>query len=215
MREHWIKKTGAPDLLLLVLGWAADEHIAEHVAPEGYDVLCTFDYRDLRPLEASLATPYRRVVLAAWSFGIWAAETICRNIPPDRAIALNGTPYPVDDRLGIPRRAMSVTLKGIRRSGTEAFERKTYAEHYERIAARRPVRTNEELCDELSALCERSAAPYTPHIGWDRAVVGLRDEIFPVPNMLACWGDKAVTADLPHYPFGDLPLFCDLLNPKP
>jgi len=215
MREHWIKKEGAPDLLLLVLGWASDERTAGHVAPPGYDVLCTFDYREIRPLEAALTAPYRRVVLMAWSFGVWAAETLCRDLPLDRAVALNGTPYPVDDRRGIPRKSMLVTLKGIRRSGIEAFERKAYAEHYERIAALPTDRTDEERCDELSALYERSAEPYRPRIGWNRAVVGLRDTIFPVANMLACWGERAVTADLPHYPFGDLPLLYDLLNPKP
>ena len=131
MREHWIKKEEGPDLLLIALGWACDERAAAHVVPDGYDVLCTFDYRDIRPLPPGLAAPYRRIVLLAWSFGVRAAERICRDIPLDRAIALNGTPYPVDDRLGIPRRSMLVTQKGIRRAGTEAFARKAYAEYYE------------------------------------------------------------------------------------
>ena len=212
MREHWIKKEEGRDLLLIALGWACDERAAAHVVPDGYDVLCTFDYRDIRPLPPGLAAPYRRIVLLAWSFGVRAAERICRDIPLDRAIALNGTPYPVDDRLGIPRRSMLVTQKGIRRAGTEAFARKAYAEYYDPATSSPRDRTNEELCDELSVLCDLSAEPHTPRIEWNRAVVGLRDGIFPVPHMLACWGDRALTADLPHYPFGDPKPLYDLLK---
>ena len=107
---------------------------------------------------------------------------------------------------------MLVTQKGIRRAGTEAFARKAYAEYYDPATASPRDRTNEELCDELSVLCDLSAEPHTPRIEWNRAVVGLRDGIFPVPHMLACWGERALTADLPHYPFGDPKPLYDLLK---
>ena len=103
-------RDGNPGLILFMLGWAADHHAVEHLAPEGYDMLCVYDYRTLEPFAAEEFSAYRNVTLFAWSFGVWAAERTCRDVAPDCAVALGGTPYPVDDRFGIPRRVFLLSL---------------------------------------------------------------------------------------------------------
>lgn len=75
-------------------------------------MLVLYDYRTLEPLAAADTASYGQITLLAWSFGVWVAEQVCRDIPFRRAVALNGTPLPVDARYGIPPQAMAVTRQG-------------------------------------------------------------------------------------------------------
>ena len=95
------------------------------------------------------------------------------------------------------------TLRGLRGSGAETFNRRAYGADYDRLAPFFDERPFEDKLDELGVLFERSAEPYTPSLDWTAAVVGDRDAIFPPANMLAYWKEKAVVKPLPHYPFGD------------
>ena len=45
MEQHWIVKERNRDLIVFALGWASDFHAVAHIRPEGYDILCTNDYR--------------------------------------------------------------------------------------------------------------------------------------------------------------------------
>ncbi len=205
MEKHWLKKEGNRSLAIFALGWAADYRAVEHIRPEGYDRLCLYDYRSLEPVTREEVAGYGRIVLFAWSFGVWVSEQLFREIPLSRAVALNGTPFPVDDRYGIPVRAFAVTLRSIAAAGTEEFDKRAYGEYYKNIAgiAGRDLKA---LSEELATLHRLSAEPYAPALAWDRAVVGTRDRIFPPANMEAYWGAKALRADMPHYPFGNTAL---------
>lgn len=130
MQTHWIKREGEDELLLFVLGWGADPHAVEHIRPDGYDSLAVFDYRVREPLSSSLNSEYGRIHLFAWSFGVWAAEQIATELDLYQAVALNGTPLPINDRYGIPERAFSVTLRGIPRSGCEGFNLRAYGDSF-------------------------------------------------------------------------------------
>lgn len=213
MQKYWIKRQGNPDLILVVLGWACDPHAVEHLTFPGYDLLCTCDYRTLEPLDRAEFGTYGRVILFAWSFGVWVSEQICREVPLHRAVAFNGTPYPVDDRFGIPRKALMVTLKGIHKVGIEAFNRRTYGASYDRLAPYFETRPLEERVDELQFLFETSMLPYTPSLPWNDAVIGREDVIFPPKNMIAYWGNKAHLTSGPHYPFGDPEVLREYLDP--
>lgn len=157
MEKHWLKREGNPSLILFVLGWAADSRVVEYIRPEGYDMLCLYDYRTIEPVAQEELAEYRSVHLFAWSFGVWVAEQVLRGIPLAQAVALNGTPRPVDDRYGIPSRAFRVTLRGIAAAGTDAFNRRAYGEYYDTAGSLTPSRTAEELHEELATLYEMSA----------------------------------------------------------
>lgn len=193
-------------MLVIVLGWAADHRVVEHIAPSGYDVLCIYDFREIEPLDAALLEPYRTKTLFAWSFGVWAAEQIFSGVKFDGAVAFNGTPYPVHEQYGIEPRRFLLTLRSIKAQGSEKFNRRTYGQYYDRFAPVLSPRGIAADTEELERLSKFSAAPYTPAIEWDKAVVGERDEIFPPENMSRFWQSLAVSLPLPHYPFGDLEL---------
>lgn len=134
MEQHWIVKERNRDLIVFALGWASDFHAVAHIRPEGYDILCTDDYRTIESVDPATVAGYRRIYLFAWSFGVWVSELIFRGIPFYKTVALNGTPLPVNNRYGIPPKSFAVTLKGIARTGIEAFNRRTFGNFYDTIA---------------------------------------------------------------------------------
>ncbi len=207
MQRDWIVCDGNPALIVLFLGWGAGPGIVEHIRPAGCDVLCLSDYRSIEPLSRNDMTGYSRVVVAGWSFGVWAAEQALCDLPPemlpDSAVAFCGSPFPVDRRYGIDPRRMAVTLRGFRAGGMDEFLRRTYGVWYDHLAPQFPVRPVAELIDELEILAVESQRPYSPSIAWDRAVIGAGDEIFPRENLENYWLERAEVLPLPHYPFGD------------
>lgn len=205
MQEYWLRRGGtaaealhARSLTIFVLGWAADWRVLGGLPADG-DVVALYDFREIG--EWRVPSGYTYIYMYAWSFGVLAAEKIfTQGHKFTRAVALNGTPKPVDERFGIAPRRMAATLRGLAAGGMEAFERRAYAEHYDRLRGVLSPRGLDANIQELNALCALDA---TPHIAWDAAVVGTRDEIFTAENQLAYWGALAQEVDAPHYPFGE------------
>lgn len=205
MELHWLNRSQSDRLILFALGWAADHRIVEHIRPEGYDILTLYDYRpgsgDAGRLRDEVEK-YPRRWLVAWSFGVWAAERALGGIGFEGALALNGTPFPVDDLYGIEPRRLAVTLRGLRSGGMEAFDRRAYGDDYPRLRHLLSPRPLGDNIAELEFLAEASVRQYEPSIRWDGAVVGSGDKIFPPENMARYWGSRARLLPLPHYPFG-------------
>lgn len=218
MEKQWLVKEGNPDLIIFALGWSCDAQAVERIRPAGYDILCIFDYRTLYPVAESETEAYRRVYLFAWSFGVRVSESVFRKISFYKTVALNGTPYPVHNRFGIPVRPFLLTLRSIRTAGTEAFERRTYGKYYPIAAAWPPSRSLEDKARELEALHELSQVEADEPFTWDEALVGSKDLIFPPDNQLACWKERypdtrITTAEgMPHYPFSEGRILLRLLE---
>lgn len=218
-------------VIVFAAGWAGSDELVRHLArPEGYDLLCLFDYRSLpsaaeaRELYAQIA-PYRHKHLIAWSFGVWAAERIFgdTDLLWDGAVAVNGTPIPVHDTYGIPVRAFAVTERSIATAGTGKFlERmcgtpETLREYYKHRSTRGIEEIGEELRRLREGAAETAAVSTTTHPGfWTRAVVGAKDAIFPPANMTRYWTEAGVPilhdAELPHYPLAEADILSRLIH---
>lgn len=204
MEFHWLRRGQNDRLVLFVLGWAADYRVVEHIGLPGCDVLAVYDYGG--GLDDGLAEKiagYGDVRLLAWSFGVWVAERLLAGVELTRAVALNGTPVPVDALYGIEPRRMAVTLRGLKAGGMEAFDRRAYGEHFDRLRPVLSPRLQERNIAELEYLVEASAAGHAASLRWDKAIVGSEDLIFPPENMVRYWGSRAEVLPLPHYPFAD------------
>lgn len=83
MKQVWlIQSPGNRRLILFMLGWGATPNAVQQLPfPEGYDVLCCYDHRQLAPLAAEDFAGYERIYLFAWSFGVWVAEQSCQALP--------------------------------------------------------------------------------------------------------------------------------------
>ncbi len=219
MEKRWLVKAGHPNLLILALGWACEPQSVAHIQPTGYDILCLYDYRSLEPLSPNEIGHYRTFDLMAWSFGVMMSEQILASLPIRQALALNGTPRPVDDRFGIPVRPFRLTLRGLRTAGTTLFEQRTYGDFYATASGWPASRSLEDKIEELETLYKRTEQPAQTLWNWHTALIGGRDLIFPPDNQRACWQSYTPSVriveipEAPHYPFADAHTIIELLNP--
>ncbi len=209
MEKTWLHREGNQDLVIFILGWAATPNAVRHIELPGCDVLACYDYRSIAPLRAEDYAGYRRLYLFAWSFGVWVAEQCCRELPLHRAIALNGTPFPVDERYGMRLRAVLRSMRALARAGgANPFESEAQGGIRHMPRGPFPERSVAEKIDELNLLAEWSRENSGPHLHWDAAFIGDKDEIFPPARMRDWWNSVGLGTEFEsyHYPFADAAL---------
>lgn len=214
MQETWLKQDASnPDLLIYILGWAATPNAVCHIDPPGCDVLACCNYTRLEPLDPARFSRYRRIYLFAWSFGVWVAEQCCQQLPLYRAIALNGTPFPVDDHYGMRLRVVLRTMKGLARVGMNPFNEKAYGGVRYIPEGPYPDRSIDEKVEELTRLAEWSKASSAANLRWHKAYIADKDEIFPPANMRAYWQSVGLGTEFEsyHYPFANPAIILDNL----
>ncbi len=214
MKQEWLAREGNRDLIIYMLGWAATPNAVLHIPTPGYDVLACYDHRSLAPLRAADVAAYRRIYLFAWSFGVWVGEQCCRELPLHRAVALNGTPFPVDARYGLRLRVLMRTMRQIAKLGGNPFaEEGGEGVRYSPSGPYAELSIEEKI-DELNLLAERSGADSAAHLHWDAAYIGTKDEIFPPGNMRAYWEPLGIAREFDsyHYPFADPAVVLDNLG---
>ncbi len=92
---------------------------------EGFDCLLCFDYRT-QEFDYSLLDAYREFRLLAWSMGVWVAGQILsgHTYPWEMKLAVNGTPFPIDDRRGIAEAVIHGTLENFSDATLARFRRR-------------------------------------------------------------------------------------------
>ena len=94
-------------------------------------------------------------------------------------LAVNGTPFPIDDRCGIPEMIFKGTLEHFSEDKLARFRRRMCGSsgQTEEFLSHTPTRTAEELREELAALALGITAYGSSSFIWDRAIIGNRDKI--------------------------------------
>ena len=203
MKQVWlIQSPGNRRLILFMLGWGATPNAVQQLPfPEGYDVLCCYDHRQLTPLAAGDFAGYERIYLFAWSFGVWVAEQSCQALPLHKAVAINGTPYPASQQYGLRLKVLQRTIRSVAAMGGNPFKDEAHPEKYAPAGDFEepgPDQQVEEL-DFLAEACQ--TLPEQPHLPWTRAWIATMDEIFPPARMRAYWGELGVDFESYHFPF--------------
>lgn len=216
MRYNWLNKSGNKKLIIFFCGWSFDEKPFKSSAFGEYDVLFFYDYKNHElPLEIP---DYEEYYLITWSMGVYIAYLLRDKLPKFKEkIAVNGTPFPIDDKLGIPVRTFDLTLKYVDTGLQGKFQRnlfKTEAE-FEKYLKNPVSREIPEQAEELSALKEfitSSEADYEKF--YDRAIISSADKIIPPRNQINCWTERVdvVMLDSGHFPFYEFKSWDDILK---
>ena len=181
MKQTFIKKEGNPRLILFFAGWGSEENLFRRPVEEGYDYLLCFDYRTLDFDYASIKG-YTEIRLLAWSMGVWAASRVFaeHSFPWQMKLAVNGTPFPIDDRRGIPEKIFKGTLEHFSEDTLARFRRRMCGSsgQTEEFLSHAPTRTAEELREELAALAQGITAYGSSSFIWDRAIIGNQHDFF-------------------------------------
>ena len=115
MKQVPIIHSGHSQLLLFFTGWAADETPFAHYRPNDMDYAVCYDYRT-QAWDTTFLNGYQEINIVAWSMGVWMVNQLYGTLsalPIRHCIAINGTPYPMDDRRGIPVDIFRGTLENL------------------------------------------------------------------------------------------------------
>lgn len=205
MKQIYIIHEHHPRLLLFFAGWGADATPFKEYRPTDSDFMLCYDFRTL-DFDASELGEYQKINVIGWSMGVWAASQV---LPPLQlniaaSIAINGTPYPIDDRRGIPQNIFRGTLDGLTGASLHKFLRRMCADGeafkaFLQITPRRPL---DELRDELAEIEHMYQSLPSATFRWKQAVVGKNDRIIPTANQLQAWedlGTPVTQTDDSHY----------------
>lgn len=207
MKQLYLIHEHHPRLLLFFAGWGADETPFRHYHPAGSDYMICYDYRSLQ-FDPSLLDNYREIHVVGWSMGVWAAARVVPPLalPIGRTIALNGTPYQMDDRRGIPEAIFRGTLEGLNGVSLHKFLRRMCSDTaaFRRFLEVSPHRPLEELREELAATLQREEAqqPLPDPSFFREAFIGANDRIIPPANQRCAWeeaGAEICLSDEAHY----------------
>lgn len=242
MQYHWLNKQDNENLIIFFCGWSFDYKPFERLDCGNNDVLCVYDYGDIggneSPLfgiskfaDSSLRNPilslkgrgnklYKTYSLVAWSMGVYAAYLLKDYLPEfDEKIAINGTPYPVHDEWGIPKKTFDLTLKYVDTGLQGKFQKnlfkrpEDYQKYLENPVARSIANQKQELI-ELDEYIKTHDCSYSQF--YDRAIISDTDKIIPTRNQLNFWRDNAEITVLNsgHFPFFEFESWEDILKCK-
>lgn len=195
MKQQFIIHKHYPRLLLFFAGWGADETPFKNYQPDDSDFMICYDYRTLA-FDTTLLSTYQEIHLVGWSMGVWAATQLLGTwgkgsyLPPIKtSVAINGTPYPIDEQRGIPPSIYEGTLSGLTDASLHKFLRRMCAdkEAFRDFLAVTPRRPLAELREELILIRELYQSQPAPAFHWQEAVIGSNDRIIPPENQRQAW----------------------------
>lgn len=216
MQYNWLNKSNNKKLIIFFCGWSFDNKPFERLSCSDFDVLMFYDYRNHNiPIEIP---QYEEYYLITWSMGVYIAYILREFLPNFKEkIAINGTPYPIDNELGIPVRTFDLTLKYVDTGLQGKFQRNLFKEEadYEKYLLAPVAREIPDQAAELLVLkdyIQNSNISYEKF--YDRAIISDVDKIIPTKNQINCWNDNAeiVMLDSGHFPFFSFESWEDILK---
>lgn len=208
MQYHWLNKQNNKKLIVFFAGWSFDFFPFECLNSKDYDVLMFYDYNELNiPQQVQQEIRlYADKTLVTWSMGVFTAFILKDKLSEfDKKIAINGTPYPVDNEFGIPERTFNLTLKyaetGLQGKFYEnVFSNDKFLQKYLKNPVQRTISNRVAELEALNNFIKNKNFEYDNEF-YDIALVSTYDKIIPPKNQLNMWGNKAVTIDCGHFPF--------------
>lgn len=192
MQSHWLNKQDHNKLIIFFTGWSFDYKPFEFLNCEDFDVLIIYDYNDL---ELPQIPEYKEYFLISWSMGVYTSYLLKDKLPKfTKKIAINGTPFPVNDEYGIPLKPFILTL----RHAKTGLERKFYQnifnseDEYTQYTKTQVERTIENRVSELNTLYSKIKSTEISYQNYfDTAIISNNDKIIPTKNQINFWEGKA------------------------
>ncbi len=218
MQYYCLNKDNNEKLIVFFCGWSFDEQPFKYLKCADNDILIVYDYSQLDLCKEQFAG-YKNYSLICWSMGVYVAYILREQLPKfSRKIAVNGTPFPIDDELGIPQRTFDLTLKYVDSGLKGKFQQNLFKnpKDYETFLLTPVKRSLENRAEELVALnnfIRIQNVEYSKF--YDYAIIGDTDKIIPTRNQIRCW-EKYNTPikmlDTGHFPFYEFNSWVEILD---
>lgn len=229
MQYHWLNKQNNENLIIFFAGWSFDYKPFEFLSCKDYDILMIYDYNDISNVDEIFHSDipnnsgkslekYRQKFLIAWSMGVYVAYLLRNQLPKfDKKIAINGTPFPVDDEFGIPQKTFILTLRHAK-IGLEGkfyqniFKTDEEYQKYIQTPVERPIDNRVSELNELYKKIKATANEYEKY--YDKSLISSFDKIIPTKNQTNFWQtfDTPIqTIESGHFPYYNFDSWKDLL----
>lgn len=122
--ERYIINNKNDKLIVFFGGWGCDYNPFKSIEIKDFDFIMLYDYNSVEFEELNFFVKrYKEINIVAWSMGVFFANVWCQkySIKYKRAIAINGTLKPIDNKHGIPERLYDLTIKNFNISGRKLF----------------------------------------------------------------------------------------------
>lgn len=206
MQYYWLNQKNNDKLTVFFGGWSFDYRPFNFLDCGNNDVIIFYDYNDLSfKIEFQR---YKEVNLIAWSMGVFTAYLLKDKLPEfNNKIAVNGTPYPINDEWGIPIKTFDLTLKHVDAGLAGKFYKNIFStteefEIYMLSPIERPIINRASELEQLNELIKNTDVNYT-HF-YDKAIISSNDKIIPVKNQFNFWENnnvKIVPLESGHFPY--------------
>ncbi|NLB68090.1 MAG: DUF452 family protein [Lentisphaerae bacterium] len=203
MKHELLSKNGNSNLTIFFAGWGMDNNPFTDYRSGKSDILICFDYSNLH-FKIELLDKYKNVRVVAWSLGVWVASALQAKHEQlrENAVAINGTPFPVDEERGIPPSVFEGTLKGLSEKNLARFNRRMCA-NSEKLAEYELVRPKRSIPSLSTELAFIGSAQKNIQIAakFKRAYAGKLDAIFSCQNQINAWESicPVEVLDVAHY----------------
>lgn len=192
MQSHWLNKQNNNKIIIFFTGWSFDYMPFEFLNCEDFDVLIIYDYNDL---ELPQIPEYKEYFLISWSMGVYTSYLLKDKLPKfTKKIAINGTPFPVNDEYGIPLKPFILTLRHAKTGLEGKFYQNIFnsEEEYARYNKTQVERTIENRVSELNNLYSKIKTTNISYQNYfDTAIISNNDKIIPTKNQMNFWKGKA------------------------
>ena len=192
MQSHWLNKQNNNKIIIFFTGWSFDYMPFEFLNCEDFDVLIIYDYNDL---ELPQIPEYKEYFLISWSMGVYTSYLLKDKLPKfTKKIAINGTPFPVNDEYGIPLKPFILTLRHAKTGLEGKFYQNIFnsEEEYARYNKTQVERTIENRVSELNNLYSKIKSTEISYQNYfDTAIISNNDKIIPTKNQINFWEGKA------------------------
>lgn len=211
MKLVFLKKNNLPTLTIFFLGWGMDEKVCANRTTTNSDFMVCYDYKSL-DFNYDILDNYSGINIIGWSMGVWAASVIIEHIKNKsmpiiihNSIAINGTVTPIDDKFGIPTAIYQGTLNNLSERTLEKFNRRMCGTKEELLEFNtyKPQQSIDNLKQELSFISKAQNDNIANANGWNKAIIGESDMIFPKENQINAWNmtkyTETIICPIAHY----------------
>lgn len=192
MQSHWLNKQNNNKLIIFFTGWSFDYKPFEFLNCKDFDVLIIYDYNDL---DLPQIPEYKEYFLISWSMGVYTSYLLKDKLPKfTKKIAINGTPFPVNDEYGIPLKAFILILRHAKTGLEGKFYQNIFnsEDEYTQYTKTQVERTIENRVSELNTLYSKIKSTEISYQNYfDTAIISNNDKIIPTKNQINFWEGKA------------------------
>lgn len=192
MQSHWLNKQNNNKLIIFFTGWSFDYKPFEFLNCKDFDVLIIYDYNDL---DLPQIPEYKEYFLISWSMGVYTSYLLKDKLPKfTKKIAINGTPFPVNDEYGIPLKPFILTLRHAKTGLEGKFYQNIFnsEDEYTQYTKTQVERTIENRVSELNNLYSKIKSTEISYQNYfDTAIISNNDKIIPTKNQINFWEGKA------------------------